>query len=57
MKKLIISGGSGFLGSLLTDYFWNSFGEIVLLSRKQKPQHNNVRTVLWDAKTFSGWER
>lgn len=57
MKKLIISGGSGFLGSLLTDYFGSSFEEIVLLSRKQKPQHNNVRTVLWDAKTFSGWER
>ncbi|TVZ22226.1 hypothetical protein JM84_1116 [Dokdonia sp. Hel_I_63] len=57
MKKLIISGGSGFLGSLLTDYFGSSFEEIVLLSRKHKPQHNNVRTVLWDAKTFSGWER
>lgn len=56
MKKLIISGGSGFLGSLLTSYFGNRFEEIVLLSRKQKPQYKNIRTVLWDAKSFSGWE-
>lgn len=57
MKKLIISGGSGFLGSLLTHYFGDQFEEIVLLSRKQKPHTNNIRTVLWDAKTFSGWEK
>lgn len=64
MKKLIISGGSGFLGSLLTDHFGSQFEEIVLLSRKlvpnslreQKPKHKNTRTVLWDAKTLSGWE-
>lgn len=57
MKKLVISGGSGFLGSVLTDYFGDQFEEIVLLSRKQKPHKNNIRTVLWDAKTFSGWEK
>ena len=57
MKKLVISGGSGFLGSVLTDYFGDQFEEIVLLSRKQKPHKNNIRTVLLDAKTFSGWEK
>jgi len=62
MKKLIISGGSGFLGSLITDYFRSRFDEIVLLSRKRvfnnKNQiQNNIRAVLWDAKTFSGWEK
>ncbi len=24
---------------------------------KQKPHKNNIRTVLWDAKIFSGWEK
>lgn len=57
MKKLIISGGSGFLGSLITDYFGDKFEEIVLLSRKRKPPKNKCRTVVWDAKTFSGWEK
>lgn len=57
MEKLIIAGASGFLGSLLTDYFKTYFEEVVLLSRKHKPPHQNTRTVVWDAKTFSGWER
>ena len=57
MKKLIISGGSGFLGSVLIDHFKVHFDEIVLLSRKAKSSNNNIRTVLWDAKTFSGWEQ
>lgn len=57
MKKLIISGGSGFLGKLLTDYFGDKFEEIVLLSRKRTPPKNKCRTVIWDAKTFTGWEK
>lgn len=57
MKKLIISGGSGFLGSLITDYFKDKFEEIVLLSRKRNQPKNKCRTVVWDAKTFSGWEK
>lgn len=57
MEKLIISGASGFLGSLLTTYFKSQFREVVLLSRKQKPSRQNIRTVVWDAQSFSGWER
>lgn len=56
MKKLIIAGGSGFLGSVLTTYFRKRFDEIILLSRKQKPPQKNINTLQWDAKNFSGWE-
>lgn len=56
MKKLIIAGGSGFLGSILINHFQNQFEEIVLLSRKQKAPSHNVRTVLWDAKNVTGWK-
>ena len=56
MKKLIIAGGSGFLGSILINHFQNQFEEIVLLSRKQKAPSHNVRTVLWDAKNVAGWK-
>ncbi|MFC4690086.1 hypothetical protein ACFO5T_06560 [Dokdonia genika] len=54
MKKLIIAGGSGFLGSILINHFQNQFEEIVLLSQKQKAPSHNVRTVLWDAKNVTG---
>jgi len=57
MKKLIIAGGSGYLGTAIAHYFMNHFEEVVTLSRKHKKPHKNVRTVVWDAKTFSGWEQ
>lgn len=57
MKKLIIAGGSGFLGLLITNYFGSRFDDIVLLSRKQKTPTKNIRTVVWDATSFSGWEK
>ena len=55
MKKLVIAGGSGFLGSVITSYFKHSFDEIVLLSRKQKQPEHNCRTVIWDAKNLGDW--
>ncbi len=55
MKKLIIAGGSGFLGGILINHFKNQFEEIVLLSRKQKTPYHNIRTVVWDGKTLAGW--
>ena len=57
MKKLIIAGGTGFLGSVIIDHYSTQFDEIVLLSRKRAPQKNNVSTKIWDASTFSGWEK
>jgi uncharacterized protein (TIGR01777 family) len=55
MKKLIIAGGTGFLGAILIKHFSPSFDEIVLLSRKQKLPKDKVRTVLWDAKSKGPW--
>jgi uncharacterized protein (TIGR01777 family) len=55
MKKLIIAGGTGFLGAILIKHFSPSFDEIVLLSRKQKLPKDKVRTVVWDAKSIGPW--
>ena len=55
MSKLIIAGGTGFLGAVITSYFKDAFDEIVLLSRKQKKPENHCRTVIWDAKTIGPW--
>lgn len=52
MKKLIISGGSGFLGSLITDYFGDKFEEIVLLSRKRTPPKISVEPLFGMQKRF-----
>ncbi|WP_299683343.1 TIGR01777 family oxidoreductase [uncultured Dokdonia sp.] len=60
MKKLIIAGGTGFLGSVITSYFKDTVDEIVLLSRlpagrQESTIKNNCKTVIWDAKTIGDW--
>ncbi len=55
MKKLIIAGGTGFLGQELTKKFENSFDEIVILSRGKNKISKNVKYLNWDAKAFGNW--
>jgi uncharacterized protein (TIGR01777 family) len=55
MKKLIIAGGSGFLGQALIDYLGNAFDEIVVLSRSENKTLGKIRNASWDAKSFGSW--
>jgi uncharacterized protein len=52
-KKMIIAGGSGFLGQTIIDSFQDY--EIVVLSRKTKLQTHRVRYIEWDGKTIGNW--
>ena len=56
MKKMIIAAGTGFLGSILIEYFKDKAQEIVILTRGKSVTKNNIKYVNWDAKSFSGWE-
>ncbi len=54
--KIIIAGGSGYLGKLLTQHFKkDKKNKIYILSRKQKLDINNVHYLVWDAKTKGYW--
>lgn len=53
--KIILAGGSGSIGTFLADYFSKRSHEVVILSRKLHPDKNNIRYVLWDAKTTGAW--
>lgn len=55
MKKLVIAGGNGFLGGILTKYFQNKVDEIVILTRHSKEPIQNIRHVIWDAKSIGDW--
>ncbi len=55
MKKLIIAGGSGYLGTAIAHYFKDQFEEVVTLSRKHKNSIQNLKTVIWDAKNVDTW--
>lgn len=56
MKKLIIAGGTGFLGKVLIDHFKSKVDEIVVFSRKDSQEQNNIRFVIWDAQNLGPWQ-
>jgi len=67
-KKIVIAGGTGFIGNALTAYFGND-NEIVILTRNvndgnnnanrlftiDKNHQHNVRLVQWNAKDSGEW--
>lgn len=55
MRKLILAGGSGFLGKALSDYFQSSFDDIVILSRKPPLTSGKIRYVVWDGINQGAW--
>jgi uncharacterized protein len=55
MSKLIIAGGSGFLGQSLIRAAGDRFSEIVILSRKPAGPTGCVRTVVWDPNSPGVW--
>jgi uncharacterized protein (TIGR01777 family) len=54
-KKIVLAGGNGYLGRVLAKYYGDKAAEIVILSRHEKQQERNVRTVVWDGKTWGKW--
>src|SRR6187431_1587059 len=56
MKRIVIAGGSGFLGSALAKYFAAQPVEVVILSRKPSTK-NGVTEVYWDGETEGDWCR
>ncbi|MHA2362859.1 MAG: TIGR01777 family oxidoreductase [Candidatus Hodarchaeales archaeon] len=57
--RIIITGGSGFLGRTLIDYWSDDKHEISILSRDpdkvQKKIPSHVRIIQWDGRTKDGW--
>ena len=54
--KLVIAGGNGFLGGVLAKHFQKKFTDIVILTRHPKTSQQNIRYVVWDAKTLGDWK-
>ena len=55
MKTVVIAGGSGFLGKVLTNYFQDKVEKIVILSRSEEKIIDNVHYLQWDGKSLGEW--
>jgi uncharacterized protein len=57
LNKIVLAGGSGYLGRVLAKYYKSKAGEIVILSRScTGSKQANGRTVVWDAVHRGDWE-
>jgi len=54
--KIIIAGGTGFLGKELVQHFENKGDEIFVLSRGKSRKEGKTNFVQWDAATEGEWE-
>ena len=54
-KKVVIPGGSGFLGRILAPWFAKRGWTVVVLSRGDSVPVGGVRSVKWDGHSLGDW--
>lgn len=54
-KKIVIAGGSGLIGSALSDYFIKNGNSVKILSRREPFKKPQLESIYWDGFTFDKW--
>jgi uncharacterized protein (TIGR01777 family) len=54
-RRVILAGGSGFLGKALAGELLKHDYEVIILTRSARERSDGVREVLWDAKNLGDW--
>jgi uncharacterized protein (TIGR01777 family) len=54
-SRVVIAGGSGFIGQSLAKALRSGDHEVVILTRSSSDQRGGVRFLNWDGKTLGGW--
>lgn len=55
MNRIILAGGSGYLGNALARKFLALNYEVIVLTRSPRQRPDGVREVVWDAKSLGDW--
>lgn len=55
--KLVLAGGSGFLGQALSRWFANLGWDVAILSRRAGKVDGPGRAIAWDGRTVDSWRR
>ncbi len=56
-NRIVVAGGSGFIGRLLTDRLVSGNNDVVVLTRSPGPAAQSIRQVRWDGRTLGDWAR
>lgn len=56
-NKIVLAGGTGYLGQVLCDYYKDKAHEIIVLSRGKHSVQNNIHFEIWDGKSKGSWTR
>ena len=54
-KRIVIAGGSGFIGGALAKEFCQHGHEVVVLTRSPRTRTDGVKEVAWDGKSAGEW--
>lgn len=54
-QRIILAGGSGFMGGVLQQHYVRAGFDVVVLSRKQTPALPGVRSLTWDGIDTGPW--
>jgi len=54
-ERVILAGGSGFLGTLLARELAARGCEVIVLTRKPSTRDGRIKDVLWDGRTLGAW--
>ncbi len=54
-KRIVLAGGSGFLGKLLSEYLTAQGYEVIMLTRRPTERGAAIREIQWDGETFGPW--
>jgi uncharacterized protein (TIGR01777 family) len=57
MKRIILPGGSGFLGQALAAYFLTDKWDVVILTRSPRPRSDGAREIQWDGCRLGVWRQ
>src|SRR5207244_10506614 len=56
-KRIIVAGGSGFIGLLLTDRLVSGNNDVIVLTRSPGPVAQSIRQVGGDGRMLGDWAR
>lgn len=56
MSKIILAGGSGFLGGELAAHFCRAQWEVVVLTRSPRPRRDTAAEIGWDGRSLAAWQ-